>query len=146
MQSNLGPKCHALVMPDADKDLTIHRIISGASGSTGQRCMVITVAVFVGESKAWMNDIVTRANELKTGSGLDPTTFYVPMTTHEAKSRVLEIIQEGFNDGATCLRDSRAIVVKDFPLSNVSTSNRAYSQEIFGPVLCCMTVNYFEYE
>lgn len=153
VQSNLGAKCHALIMPDADKDLTIQRIISGAFASTGQRCMAITVAIFVGESSSWIQEIVERSGDLKTGSGLDPTTFYGPMTTSEAKARALEIIQEGIDDGAICLKDGRNIVVKDYPpgnfigptiLSNVNTMNRAYIKEIFGPVLCCMTVDKFE--
>jgi malonate-semialdehyde dehydrogenase (acetylating)/methylmalonate-semialdehyde dehydrogenase len=50
VQSNMGAKNHALVMPDADKEDTINALIGACFGSTGQRCMAISTAVMVGES------------------------------------------------------------------------------------------------
>jgi malonate-semialdehyde dehydrogenase (acetylating)/methylmalonate-semialdehyde dehydrogenase len=37
VQSNLGAKNHATVMPDADKDATINAIVGAAFGAAGQR-------------------------------------------------------------------------------------------------------------
>lgn len=51
VQSNMGAKNHAIVMPDADKDDSINAIIGACFGSSGQRCMAITVAVMVGDSQ-----------------------------------------------------------------------------------------------
>ena len=50
VQCNLGAKNHAIVMPDADKNDTINALIGACFGSTGQRCMAISVAVLVGDS------------------------------------------------------------------------------------------------
>lgn len=50
VQSNMGAKNHAIVMPDADKDDTINALIGACFGSTGQRCMAISTAIMVGDS------------------------------------------------------------------------------------------------
>ena len=50
VQSNMGAKNHAIVMPDADKEDTINALIGACYGSTGQRCMAISVVVLVGDS------------------------------------------------------------------------------------------------
>lgn len=49
-QVNMGAKNHAIIMPDADKEDTINALIGACYGSTGQRCMAISVAVMVGDS------------------------------------------------------------------------------------------------
>jgi len=51
VQSNMGAKNHAVVMPDADKEDTINSLVSASFGSSGQRCMAITTVIFVGDVK-----------------------------------------------------------------------------------------------
>lgn len=53
VQSNMAAKNHATIMPDADKERTIDQLVGAAFGASGQRCMAISAAVFVGESKKW---------------------------------------------------------------------------------------------
>jgi malonate-semialdehyde dehydrogenase (acetylating)/methylmalonate-semialdehyde dehydrogenase len=50
-QVNMGAKNHAIVMPDADKEDTINALIGACFGSTGQRCMAISVVVLVGDAQ-----------------------------------------------------------------------------------------------
>lgn len=69
VQANMGAKNHCIVMPDADKEDTLNAITGAAFGSTGQRCMSISTAVFVGESKHWVKDLITKAKKLKIGPG-----------------------------------------------------------------------------
>jgi len=54
----MGAKNHAIVMPDAEKEDTINAIIGACFGSTGQRCMAISVVVMVGDSAQWIPEIV----------------------------------------------------------------------------------------
>ncbi len=49
VQSNMGAKNHAVVMPDADKEDTINSLIGACFGSSGQRCMAISTVIFVGD-------------------------------------------------------------------------------------------------
>jgi malonate-semialdehyde dehydrogenase (acetylating)/methylmalonate-semialdehyde dehydrogenase len=46
-QCNMGAKNHAVIMPDCNKELTLQALTAAAFGATGQRCMAISVAVFV---------------------------------------------------------------------------------------------------
>jgi malonate-semialdehyde dehydrogenase (acetylating)/methylmalonate-semialdehyde dehydrogenase len=49
VQSNMGAKNHAIVMPDADREDTVNSILGACFGSSGQRCMAISVVIFVGD-------------------------------------------------------------------------------------------------
>lgn len=49
VQSNMGAKNHAVVLPDADKEETINSLVGACFGSSGQRCMAITTVIFVGD-------------------------------------------------------------------------------------------------
>jgi malonate-semialdehyde dehydrogenase (acetylating) / methylmalonate-semialdehyde dehydrogenase len=49
-QVNMGAKNHAIVMPDAHREDTVNALVGACFGSSGQRCMAISVAVLVGEA------------------------------------------------------------------------------------------------
>ena len=49
VQAMGGAKNHLVVMPDADIDQVVDALIGAAYGSAGERCMAISVAVFVGD-------------------------------------------------------------------------------------------------
>jgi malonate-semialdehyde dehydrogenase (acetylating)/methylmalonate-semialdehyde dehydrogenase len=46
----MGAKNHAIIMPDADKEDAVNSLINACYGSTGQRCMAISIAIMVGDS------------------------------------------------------------------------------------------------
>merc|ERR1719401_813941 len=48
-QCNLGAKNHAVVLPDADPASVVNQLVGASCGAAGQRCMAISVAVFVGD-------------------------------------------------------------------------------------------------
>ena len=48
VQAFAGAKNHMVIMPDAHKSKTIDGLVGSAVGAAGQRCMAISVAVFVG--------------------------------------------------------------------------------------------------
>ena len=47
-----GAKNHAIVMPDADMDNAVSQLLGAAFGSSGERCMALSVAVAVGDAAA----------------------------------------------------------------------------------------------
>ncbi|MDG2682660.1 aldehyde dehydrogenase family protein, partial [Vibrio parahaemolyticus] len=51
VQSFAGAKNHMVIMPDANKQQVINNLVGASVGAAGQRCMAISVAVFVGETK-----------------------------------------------------------------------------------------------
>lgn len=46
----MGAKNHAIICPDADKEDAINAMIGACFGSSGQRCMALSVTVMVGET------------------------------------------------------------------------------------------------
>ena len=55
----------------ANKNLALNSIIGAAFGAAGQRCMAISVAVFVGDSRSWVPELVERANAHKVNGGFE---------------------------------------------------------------------------
>ncbi|ETW01637.1 methylmalonate-semialdehyde dehydrogenase (acylating) [Aphanomyces invadans] len=150
VQANLGAKNHAVIMPDADKEQTVNALAGAAFGAAGQRCMALSVVVFVGESKEWIHDIVAKAKTFTVNGGLEPNTDVGPLITPESKKRVEDLIQAGIDHGAELLLDGRGVKVPKYPngnfvgptiLNNVNATNPAYTEELFGPVLVCTSVD-----
>merc|ERR1711862_799820 len=63
VQANLGAKNHAIVLPDADRAATVKAIAGAAFGAAGQRCMALSVVVFVGDAKEWITDVVNEGKK-----------------------------------------------------------------------------------
>jgi len=149
VQAFAGAKNHMVVMPDAHRDRTVDNIIGAAVGAAGQRCMAISVAVFVGDSKDWIDDIKEGMSKISPGSWENPESGYGPIISKEAKERVIGLIETGKKE-ATCLLDGSNCSVKDYPdghwvgptlFKDVTTDSAIYKTEIFGPVLLCICVD-----
>ena len=61
VQSNGQAKNHTVILPDSNKETVINQLIGAAFGACGQRCMALSVAIFVGETKTWIGDLVERS-------------------------------------------------------------------------------------
>jgi malonate-semialdehyde dehydrogenase (acetylating)/methylmalonate-semialdehyde dehydrogenase len=53
VQSNMGAKNHAIVLPDANTNATLNALVAAGFGAAGQRCMALSTVVFVGDSQSW---------------------------------------------------------------------------------------------
>jgi len=51
VQSMMGAKNHAVVLPDANRQQTVNALVGAAFGAAGQRCMATSVAVLVGAAR-----------------------------------------------------------------------------------------------
>ena len=47
----------------------VWQLVGAAFGAAGQRCMALSTAVFVGEAKEWIPEIIERASKLKVNAG-----------------------------------------------------------------------------
>ncbi|MCL9781967.1 CoA-acylating methylmalonate-semialdehyde dehydrogenase [Vibrio sp. S4M6] len=153
VQAFAGAKNHMVVMPDANKDQVVSNLVGSSVGAAGQRCMAISVAVFVGSSKEWISDLKTEMAKIHPGKWDDNSAAYGPLISQQAKQRVLRLIQEGKDQGAICELDGSECHVDGLPngnwvgptiFSNVSTEMTIYKEEIFGPVLLCVEVDTLE--
>jgi malonate-semialdehyde dehydrogenase (acetylating)/methylmalonate-semialdehyde dehydrogenase len=150
VQCMMGAKNHMVIMPDADRNSTLNALVGSSVGAAGQRCMAISVAVFVGESSAWVEELAERMATVRPGAWNDSGAAYGPIISRTAHQRVLGLIEKGKEEGATCLLDGSDVVVDGLPdgnwvgptlFSDVTPEMSIYREEIFGPVLCCMSVD-----
>lgn len=150
VQSNMGAKNHGVIMPDANREHTLNQLAGAAFGAAGQRCMALSVAVFVGQSKEWIPDLVERAKGLKVNAGHVPDTDVGPLISVKAKERVIRLVESGVKEGAKLVLDGRGVKVPGFEkgnfvgptiLTDVKPNMECYKEEIFGPVLVCLCVD-----
>lgn len=118
VQCNNGAKNHCVVLPDANKNKSISQIVGAAFGAAGQRCMALSVAVFVGSSRNWIHDIVEAAKRLKVNAGHVPGTDLGPVISLQSKERICELIESGIKDGASILLDGRKLSVPGYENGN----------------------------
>lgn len=150
VQANLGAKNHAAVLPDANKNQTLNAIVGAAFGAAGQRCMALSTAVMVGETKEWLPEIAERAKALNVNGGFEEGADLGPVISPESQKRVEELITSAEQEGATILLDGRGYRPEKYPngnfvgptiITNVTPEMRCYREEIFGPVLVCLNVD-----
>jgi len=150
VQSNMGAKNHGVVLSDANKEFTISQLAGAAFGAAGQRCMALSTAIFVGDAKNWIPDLVKRAQSLKVNAGHIPNTDIGPVISPQAKTRIQNIVANASKEGAKVILDGTNLVVKGYEKGNfigptiitdVQPHMECYKEEIFGPVLVCLTAD-----
>jgi malonate-semialdehyde dehydrogenase (acetylating)/methylmalonate-semialdehyde dehydrogenase len=150
VQSMMGAKNHAVVLPDANREQTLNALVGAGFGAAGQRCMATSVVVLVGAAKQWLPDLKALAQKLKVNAGSEPGTDVGPVVSKRAKARILELIESGVKEGAKLELDGRDIKVPGYEQGNfigptlfsgVTTDMQIYTQEIFGPVLVVLEVD-----
>lgn len=153
VQSNMGAKNHAVIMPDASPDATLNALVAAGFGAAGQRCMALSTAVFVGGLKSWEEELIKRASTLKVNAGVEPGTDLGPVISKQAKDRICRLIQSGIENGARVVLDGRNVEVPGYQdgnfvgptlLADVTSDMECYKEEIFGPVLLCMQADTLE--
>jgi malonate-semialdehyde dehydrogenase (acetylating) / methylmalonate-semialdehyde dehydrogenase len=145
-----GAKNHMVVLPDADLDLTADAAVSSGFGSAGERCMAISVVVAVGDvAEPLLERISKRVGRLKVGPGSDPSSEMGPLVTRPHRDKVASYLDSSVTEGATLAIDGRHHQIEGDPdgfwlgptvLDHVTPEMRAYSDEIFGPVLSVVRV------
>ena len=147
-----GAKNHAIVMPDADMDNAVNQLLGAAFGSSGERCMALSVAVAVGDEAA--DSLVAKMSaamqSLKVGAYSDSSNDFGPVITSAHQQKVVGYIDSAESDGATVVVDGRNPQVAGYAegffvgatlIDRVTTEMRSYQEEIFGPVLQVVRVD-----
>jgi malonate-semialdehyde dehydrogenase (acetylating)/methylmalonate-semialdehyde dehydrogenase len=148
-----GAKNHMLVLPDADLDLVADAAINAGFGSAGERCMAISVVVAVEPvAEQLIAKVSDRMSKLRTGDGRRGCDMG-PLVTLQHRDKVASYIGIAEDDGAQVIVDGRKVSpdgdangfwLGPTLIDNVPTSSRAYTEEIFGPVLLVMRVQSYE--
>ncbi|KAJ8764764.1 hypothetical protein K2173_009164 [Erythroxylum novogranatense] len=153
VQSIVGAKNHAVVMPDAGVDPTLNALVAAGFGAGGHKCMSMNMVVFVGGLSPWEEKLVERAKELKVTAGTEPDAELGPVINKQAVERVYTLIQSSIGSGARLVLDGRNIVVPGYEngnfigptiISNVTVNMDCYKEEMLGPVLLCLQADTIE--
>lgn len=152
-----GAKNHMLVLPDADLDLVADQAVNAGYGAAGERCMAISVVLAVDPvADALVGKIRDRIARLRIGNGAGDDAGEPdmgPLITRAHRDTVSAYVDTAERDGAEVVVDGRGLTVDGHEdgfffgptlLDRVPTSSRAYTEEIFGPVLSVVRVPSFQ--
>jgi malonate-semialdehyde dehydrogenase (acetylating)/methylmalonate-semialdehyde dehydrogenase len=152
-----GAKNHMLVLPDADLDLVADQAINAGFGAAGERCMAISVVLAVEPvADALIEKITDRIAKLKIGNGagqdgVEPDMG--PLISEVHRDKVSSYVDIAEADGAKIVVDGRGFTVDGHEdgfffgptlIDHIPTTSRAYTEEIFGPVLSIVRVASYE--
>ncbi|MBM3815441.1 MAG: CoA-acylating methylmalonate-semialdehyde dehydrogenase [Actinobacteria bacterium] len=146
-----GAKNHMLVLPDADLDMAADAAVSAAYGSSGERCMAVSVVVAV-ESIAdkLVDKIKTRIPNIKVGPGTDPSAEMGPLITREHRDKVAGFVKNAPKEGAKVVIDGTdkakdaGFFLNPSLIDAVKPGMQCYDAEIFGPVLVVSRVGTYD--
>jgi len=151
-QCEMGGKNPVIVLEDADLDLAVEGIVSGAFGSTGQRCTATSRAI-LHESIAddLLARLVGRISKWKVGDGLDPDVQMGPLVSAQQLKTVEDYIEIGKREGAKLVTGGkrpsglpRGFFVEPTIFDQVKPEHRIAAEEIFGPVLSILRARDYE--
>ncbi len=149
-QCMMGAKNHMVVMPDADEGQVVTNLVGAGVGAAGQRCMAISVAVLVGESRRLIPSLTRALERTRPGRRDDEGAAFGPIISPGARERIVGLIAQGVEEGARCEVDGRQATVPGCEGGNwlgptlftgVTSEMTIYREEIFGPVLLVMEVD-----
>lgn len=153
VQLEMGGKNPVVVLEDADLDKAANDVVTGAFGSTGQRCTATSRAVVVEPIlKQFTEMVADRAEQIVTGDGLEPGVTMGPIVDRTQQETVLRYIRQGQEEGATLLLDgsspSKPALREGFFIEptifvDVHPRMTIAQDEIFGPVLAIMPARDF---
>jgi malonate-semialdehyde dehydrogenase (acetylating)/methylmalonate-semialdehyde dehydrogenase len=141
-----GAKNHAIVMPDADMDNAVNQLLGAAFGSSGERCMALSVAIAVGDvaGDTLIEKMTKAMTGLKVGVFSESSNDFGPVITAQHRDKVVGYINHAEEQGATIVVDGRNPQVEGYKdgffvggtlIDNVTADMVSYKEEIFGPVL-----------
>ena len=148
-----GAKNHMLVLPDADLDLVADQAVGAGYGAAGERCMAVSVVLAVGDiADELIDKIAARIGRLRIGNGagvdgVEPDMG--PLITGIHRDNVASYVDIAEADGARIVVDGRGCRVDGHEdgfffgptlIDGIPTTSRAYTEEIFGPVLSVVRV------
>lgn len=145
----LEAKNPAIVLPDADIDLTVKECITGALSFNGQRCTALKI-IFVQEKiyPVFLEKFAEAVEKLKTGMPWDKDVNITPLPEPGKTDYLNGLIKDALENGARIVNPSGGVNNKSFffpaVLADVNNKMRIYYEEQFGPLV--PVVSYKEVE
>ncbi|MGK0309010.1 MAG: glyceraldehyde-3-phosphate dehydrogenase (NADP+), partial [Urechidicola sp.] len=135
----LEAKNPAIVLEDADLDLTINECIAGATSFNGQRCTALKI-IYVHENivEEFNKRFSKRIDALKFGNPWEDGVKLTPLPEPGKPAYIQELIDDATEKGAKIINKKGGETTENyiFPavLYPVSKNMRVFEEEQFGPV------------
>lgn len=136
----LEAKNPAIVLPDADLDLTVDECIAGTLSFNGQRCTALKV-LYVHESivEEFNRRFSFKVDSLKFGNPWEPGVKLTPLPEVDKPAYIQELIDDAIDKGAKILNKKGGETNENFifpaVLYPVNKEMRVFQEEQFGPVV-----------
>lgn len=135
----LEAKNPAIILPDADLDLTVAECVKGSLSYNGQRCTALKT-IFVHEDirDEFVKRFAAEVKKLKIGMPWDNPNI-TPLPEPNKSDYLNELINDAIEKGAKIVNDNGGEYNKSFfyptVLSPVKPEMRIYNEEQFGPIV-----------
>ena len=150
----LGGKNAVVVLEDADLDLAVESVTSGAFGTTGQRCTATSrVIIQRGVQKSFTDRLVAAAEKLRVGDGLNPQVDMGPLVNAGRVKAVHDYTEIGKLEGAKLVLGGSPLTgdayhegafYKPTIFTDVGPTMRIAQEEVFGPFVSIVPVDTYE--
>ncbi|HLX57699.1 MAG TPA: aldehyde dehydrogenase family protein [Ktedonobacteraceae bacterium] len=150
----LGGKNAVVVLEDADLDLAVASVTSGAFGTTGQRCTATSrVIVQRAAQHAFSDRLVAAAEKLRVGDGLNAQVDMGPLVNSGRVKAVHEYSEIGKREGAKLLLGGHPLSEGEYGegafyqptiFTDVAAAMRIAREEVFGPFVSIIPVDTYE--
>ncbi len=136
----LDAKNPAIILPDADIDITVNEALAGSLSFNGQRCTALKI-IFVHENIAgsFIQKFTTAVATLKCGMPWEEGVKITPLPEPGKTDYLTGLVNDAKQFGAFIINENGGIVNDTFfypaVLYPVNEKMRVYTEEQFGPVV-----------
>lgn len=144
----LGGKSPNIIFPDCDMEAALKAAFWGIFANKGEVCSAGSRLILHADiHDRFLKELVSRAQSMKIGDPLDPSTAMGSQISSTQMERILGYIRSGTEEGAKLLcggeRDSEGaksngFFIKPTIFSEVKPEMKIAQEEIFGPVLAAL--------
>jgi glyceraldehyde-3-phosphate dehydrogenase (NADP+) len=145
----LEAKNPAIILPDADLDLTVKECIAGTLSFNGQRCTALKV-LYVHESivDEFNKRFSKQVDALNFANPWDSNAQLTPLPEDDKPAYIQELIDDAKAKGASILNEKGGDTTDNFifpaVLYPVTKNMRVFKEEQFGPVVPIVSFNDIE--
>ena len=142
----LEAKNPAIILPDADLNLTIQECINGALSYNGQRCTALKIIYVHDDIKEkFLKKFSQAVDELKYGNPWEKNVILTPLPEPNKPSYIKSLISDAEEKGAKIINEKGGIHCENYVypavLFPVSKDMKVYKEEQFGPVIPIISFN-----
>lgn len=140
----LGGKSPFIVFNDSDVEKAVEWIMFGIFWNQGQVCSATSrVLIQDGIYDQVVSRLIAESRKIRIGFGLEPGVLLGPLVSRGQHEKVLAAIEQARRDGAKVVAGGKApegfdkgYFLEPTVLVDVPLGSSAWTEEIFGPVVC----------